>query len=171
MTAVYLRRALDEGRLAIIFGFCVAFPNIFIKKQLTKREGEPDWSQFTNKLKQLTVAFTEIILDGSKYYLVSAKSLLDLTTSIPEEERVHIAEVSASNVGTNPSKRAQKATHRTPVRSEKNPLFLSCSNVPDSILVAVLRCCIPMLAEKLLETQAIIEQTRAEIAGWKTTIA
>ena len=98
MIAVYLRRACDEVRLAVILGFCTLCPTLFPEDKMTQRKIEPNWSTFTKKLSVFLAYYTNIVKDGTKYYITPIRSLIDTMQAIEPNERNRITDVEPGHV-------------------------------------------------------------------------
>ena len=98
MIAVYLRRACDEARLAVILGFCTLCPTLFPEDKMTQRKIEPNWSTFTKKLSVFLAYYTNIVKDGTKYYITPIRSLIDTMQAIEPNERNRITDVEPGHV-------------------------------------------------------------------------
>ena len=98
MIAVYLRRACDEARLAVILGFCTLSSNLFAQDKMTQREMEPRWSSFTDKLSVFLGYYTNVVKEGTRYYITPIRSLIDTTQAIEPNENNRITYVEPVHV-------------------------------------------------------------------------
>ena len=112
MIAVYLRRACDEARLAVILGFCTLSSNLFAQDKMTQREMEPRWSSFTDKLSVFLGYYTNVVKEGTRYYITPIRSLIDTTQAIEPNEKNRITYVEPGHVYDIEAEEAKRTERR-----------------------------------------------------------
>ena len=85
---------------------------MFVQDKMTQREMEPRWSSFTDKLSVFLGYYTNVVKEGTRYYITPIRSLIDTTQAIEPNENNRITYVEPGHVYDIKEEEAKRAEKR-----------------------------------------------------------